>query len=452
MKRIGIVACAAALVFAMAPAPIAHGRGGDVDFTRFVGVGDSLTAGFRDGALFEEAQLESFYVRMATSMGTQVIVPTIAYPGIPTPNPATGQGLLLQVPGTCQVGAVTFATGQTTGRLRPDLPATDVAVPGQNVAEALNTTWSIDPANIPGTADSAEDFILGFPYVLAPPPINTPRAQIATAVGLQPTFVSFWLGSNDALGAALAATVNDQTLTPVDDFEAAAEASFGAIVATGAKGIVTNVPDVTVVPNLFSVPELQVLFAAQGTELTPAQIKLLFGVGKKDFVPLSALPTIIAIAGGQIPGPLPATLILKKSEIKKIRKNIVAYNRVLKGLADDNGWAFYDINTRFTQIARDGYVVDGVGTLTTDYLGGLFGLDGVHPSATGHAVLATEMIAAINAKYGTSLDGPNLAAIAAADPQVCMVGSAKPVTIEDVAKNAPAARAAESVILRRRAS
>jgi lysophospholipase L1-like esterase len=438
-------------MFAMVPAPIAQGQGGGADFTRFVGVGDSLTAGFKDGALFEEGQLGGFYARLATSMGTQVVIPTIAYPGIPTPNAATGSGLLLQVPGTCQVGAVTFATGQTTGRLRPDLPATNVGVPGQNIGEALNTKWSIDIANIPGTADTAEDFVLGFPYVLAPAPLNTPRSQIETAVGLQPTFVSFWLGSNDALGAALAATVDDTTLTPVAAFETSAEAAFAAIAGTGAKAIVTNVPDVTVIPNLFSVPELQALFAAQGTNLTPAQIKLLFGVAKKDYVPLSALPTIIAIAGGSVPGPLPANLILKNKEVKKIRKNIVAYNRILKRLADANGYAFYDINARFTAIARDGYVVAGVGTLSNAYLGGLFGLDGVHPSATGHAVLATEMIAAINAKYGTTLAPPNLAAIAAADPQVCMIGSAKPVTIDDVAKNAPAARAAELVILGSRA-
>jgi hypothetical protein len=94
MKRAGAFLSIATLVLAIMPAPAAQGRGG-ADFTRFVGVGDSLTAGFKDGALFEEAQLDGFYALLAASMGAQVVIPTIAYPGIPTPNPATGSGLLL---------------------------------------------------------------------------------------------------------------------------------------------------------------------------------------------------------------------------------------------------------------------------------------------------------------------------------------------------------------------
>jgi len=34
---------------------------------------------------------------------------------------------------------------------------------------------------------------------------------------------------------------------------------------------------------------------------------------------------------------------------------------------------------------------------------GLFGLDGVHPNMYGHAVMANELIKAINAKYGVAI-------------------------------------------------
>ncbi|MBK6316604.1 MAG: hypothetical protein IPF53_20545 [Blastocatellia bacterium] len=125
------------------------------------------------------------------------------------------------------------------------------------------------------------------------------------------------------------------------------------------------------------------------------------------------------------------------------------YNAKLRALADANGWAFVDVNAILTDIAKNGFAIAGVGTVTTDYLGGLFGLDGVHPSATGHAIVASAVIDSINAKYGTSLAKPNLAAIAAADPQVCMAKSAQTATLADLVKYAPAARAAESVILNR---
>ena len=220
--------------------------------------------------------------------------------------------------------------------------------------------------------------------------------------------------------------------------------AFAALAATGAEAVVFNVPDVTVIPNLFSVQELSAL-----TGLDAAQIKLLFGVQKDAFVPLSALPTIQAIAGGTQQGPLAPNQILTRKEVKKIRKNVKQYNIKLKALADANGWAFVDVNAILTDIAKNGLVVTGVGTITTAYLGGLFGLDGVHPSATGHAVIASAAIDSINAKYGTTLAKPNVASIAAADPQVCMAKSAQTATLADLVKYAPAARSAESVILNR---
>lgn len=447
MKRVGLGVLAAALCFALLPAPATRAQG-NVNFTRFVGVGDSLTAGFKDGALWDGGQQGSFYVHLAQSMQSQVVLPLIANPGIPTPNPQTGTGRLIQIPGTCQVGAFTVATGVTTGRLDPTAVATNVAIPGQNFQEALSLRWAIDPANPAATADTAEDFVLGFPYAFLPPPANAPRTQIETAVGLQPTFLSIWLGSNDALGAALAATVNDETLTPVGNFEANVDTTFAALAATGARGVVFNVPDVTVIPYLFSSAELQAL-----TGLDAAQVKLLFGVSKKSFVTLAALPTIQRIAAGQATGPLAPNLVLKKKELKKIQKAIDKYNKKLEAEANARGWAYVDVNAILADIDKNGFAVQGVGTVTTAYLGGLFSLDGIHPSATGHAIVAAAAIDAINAKYGTSLARPNIAAIAAADAQVCMARNAKGATLDQLIQYLPAARSAEQVILgSRRAS
>ena len=86
MKRAGLVVAVAALCLSLLPMPAARAQS-NVNFTRFVGVGDSLTAGFKDGALFAEGQNGSFYVHVADSMNTQIVMPLIASPGIPTPNP-----------------------------------------------------------------------------------------------------------------------------------------------------------------------------------------------------------------------------------------------------------------------------------------------------------------------------------------------------------------------------
>jgi len=83
-----------ALALSTLPTPATHAQGGP-NFTRFVAVGDSLTAGFKDGALHASGQQTGFVNHLAASMGTQIVLPLIAEPGIPTPNPAAGAGLLL---------------------------------------------------------------------------------------------------------------------------------------------------------------------------------------------------------------------------------------------------------------------------------------------------------------------------------------------------------------------
>jgi hypothetical protein len=260
---------------------------------------------------------------------------------------------------------------------------------------------------------------------------------------LQATFVSFWLGSNDALGAALGARVNDSTLTPADTFIANAQAAADALDATGARGVILNVPDVTVIPNLFSVLELESL-----TGLSAGQIRRRLGVDEGSFVPMSALPTVEAIVNGTAEGPLASNQILTAKEVTKIRKRIKMYNKNLKTIATARGWAYVDLNAILTDYDRNGVTIAGVGTLTTGYLGGLFGLDGIHPSATGHALIASAVIESINVKYNTTLQPPDVAAIAAADPQVCMSGSARMPQLHEIVKHSATPQIARTKLRR----
>src|SRR5215218_9775676 len=89
------------------------------DFTRTVFVGDSLTAGFQDGALHAEGQQSAYPVLVARSIGTPIVLPLIAEPGVPDPNPASLTGLLVLRPGTCSILGLTVASGRSAGRLNP---------------------------------------------------------------------------------------------------------------------------------------------------------------------------------------------------------------------------------------------------------------------------------------------------------------------------------------------
>jgi lysophospholipase L1-like esterase len=384
---------------------------GAVDFTRYVAVGDGFTAGYQDGALHERSQRLAYPVLVAAAAGTPLALPLVGEPGVPSPNSITGLGLLVQRPGTCEYGEVDLATGRSVGRLDPSVRAANVAVPFQRAADALEARWSIDAGN-PNDPDSFEDFVLGLPY--ASTGDLGPSTQVETAVALEPTFVTVWLGPMDALLPAIAGDVDADTLTPVNRFERTIDDVVDALAATGARGAILNVPDVTSTALLLSQKDLR-----RRTGLTTKQLKNRLGVFKSSYVPITALPTVDRIAAGQANGPLDDAQVLTKDEMERLQTAVDGYNRALAAKARSLGWVLVDVNDLFDAFARRGVEVAAVGRLTTRYLGGLYGLDGIHPSDTGQALIALTVIAAINEHYGVQLPLPNIAPIAAADPHTC---------------------------------
>ena len=91
--------------------------------------------------------------------------------------------------------------------------------------------------------------------------------------------------------------------------------------------------------------------------------------------------------------------LLDPNEITAIRNRISAFNQIIRDTAVAENLPLAEINAMFAALTAARPTIFGV-QLTSRYLGGLFSLDGVHPSNFGHALLATAFISAINAKYG----------------------------------------------------
>ena len=53
--------------------------------------------------------------------------------------------------------------------------------------------------------------------------------------------------------------------------------------------------------------------------------------------------------------------------------------------------------------------------ITADYLGGFYSLDAVYPGATGHALIANDILTFLNQTYKRAFPLVNVAAIAAND-------------------------------------
>jgi hypothetical protein len=76
-----------------------------------------------------------------------------------------------------------------------------------------------------------------------------------------------------------------------------------------------------------------------------------------------------------------------------------------------------DIHALVDQISADGYQIPGTNiVLTTDFLGGLFSLDGIHPTDTGYGVIANEFIKRMDEFYKLKIPKANVLAIYLADP------------------------------------
>ena len=86
---------------------------------------------------------------------------------------------------------------------------------------------------------------------------------------------------------------------------------------------------------------------------------------------------------------------------------VTNFNNSIAGVANNFGFGLVDVNSIFNNLrAADftgGTLINGITFKTLYVSGGLFSLDGVHPSNQAHGIVANEFIKVINAKWGASI-------------------------------------------------
>jgi hypothetical protein len=81
------------------------------------------------------------------------------------------------------------------------------------------------------------------------------------------------------------------------------------------------------------------------------------------------------------------------------------------------GATLVDVRAALSRADRRGYVVGGQ-WLTTDSLGGLFSLDGIHPTNTGYAIIANEFIKTLNRESAAGIPPVPVRQVQKHDPLV----------------------------------
>jgi lysophospholipase L1-like esterase len=346
----------------------------------YVALGDSLTAGVVSGSLVRTHQERSYPAHLARAgRAASFEQPLVSEPGLP---PETTLLSLLPSPLLAPKAAL---PGAPVNLLLPR-PYNNLGVGGATALDLLT--------RITDNGGSHDLVLRG---------LGTALNQ---ALALRPTTITLWIGSNDVLGAAVRGrAVDGVTLTPPAVFRAAYQQIVAALKATGAPILAANLPDVTAIPFVTTVPRFVIDPATGRPLLVGGQPVPLLGpngpVGEGSYVLLSATPLLaqgigIPSSAGGRGLPLPDEAVLDANEVALARERVSVNNQAIREICNANAVPVVDFNAFLRELATTGRSVGGI-RLSTAYLtGGVFSYDGVHPSDLGYALIANEWIRAIN--------------------------------------------------------
>jgi hypothetical protein len=317
----------------------------------FVGMGDSLGEGDQSYNASTVSQPNGYLNLVATQMG------------VPFQQPLINSGAF---------GIVGSLTGRS--RVNPDVYPADLAVSGATTAAA-----NLQISKTPATREI--DLVLA-PY------LGLSQLQVVQKIKPQTVFV--WLGNDDLIGYILNFShLNDPTVTSLSDFTTAYQKLITGLKSTGAKVVVANIPDLTEVGFLFDDAQLT---AFTGTEWNmPAGYYTTF--------PTMALLKLGVFNASYLQNP---AYVLPPSQIQFIKSQIQLYNQQISSIAGTAGYPVVDARSVLDSVYNTPVQIGNV-TVSANYNGGVFSLDGVHPSDIGYAIFANFFIKAANKAYSMNI-------------------------------------------------
>ena len=406
---------------------------GKANLARYVALGNSITAGFQSAALTEKHQVFSFPNLLAKQMGvTTFQQPLLGYPGLGNFSTEGGgilELVLLQNPATGNpvITPAAYASYPDFNPQNPYVsdavrqyaaPYNNLGVPGALTYDIMNATSSTTcAAGLAGSPNPMFDVILRNPAFG-----NTTPAQQAAL--LHPTFITLWIGNNDVLGYAASGGTSPAAPTPVATFTALYGAILDALTAipidtvSNAQVVVANIPDVTAIPYFTTIP-----YMVNVPNVGAVALVIQTGAGIRqataaDMILLPASSVIGDTTGTYGPhgvpvglhqlAPLPNSLVLDSDEVTVAQQAVTDFNTAIMTLAQERELWVVDIYGIFNSIKENGYSTGGQ-EFSADFItGGIFSLDGVHPSDIGNAIIANEFIKVINVQFSASIPPVNI--------------------------------------------
>ncbi|MEN5088938.1 G-D-S-L family lipolytic protein [Sphingobacterium faecium] len=390
--------------------------GTKADFSKYIAIGNSLSAGFADGGLYLEGQKVAFPLLIAEQLqkvgGGEFKSPFFSEEHSNGSGYIRLKALVNGQPVTEQV-ADKLAYRSATPKLliKYTEPINNLGVPGMRM----------DMAFAPGIGTAAGNMY--FERLLpdgTPPTMN----YFTYSTTQNHTFFTFSLGNNDVLGYATNGAVNEgptTTLTSTALFNTLLNNYVGTLTAKGQKGVLATIPDVTSVP-YFTTVTRQVLLAAVNaastTKVTDIYIATKTGpraATDQDFfvLPFSSAGLLGVPNANKIPyglhplNPVEDKYVLDTKEAAEVVARVNDFNKTIKSVAASKGLAVADVNAFLTSV-KNGIRIDGLAVSAKYITGNGFSLDGIHLTPIGNALMANVFIEAINKTYGAQVPRLNI--------------------------------------------
>lgn len=416
---------------------------GNADFSSYVAVGNSLTAGYQNDALYKTGQEYSFpnLIARQINQSEEFNQPLISNPGIS----GSEEGRIEL--NSLDPVATTRNSNQGTPINQSDKPFANLGVPGAVLVDYTN------PGNSGNLKERATDpqntaYNPFYGIVMEQSELGKDAPNLHNQVAKQdPTLITFRLGNNDVLNFVTSGG-EGQNPTDPNTFDNLYQGTAQALASTGASVVVYNIPDVTSIPFVFY---LRLQLEQQGaitfdeenqtyqlvTQQGPFDIYIEVDgsaevMRKDDFPLLSAQSYFAQVQAGQVQPPIhpedaiPDNLVLDgslgdgdptNSELERAAGAVAQYNTIIQSVASSSGFTLVDINTIYDDIVtsfqesngQNGYQTNGLNLRPVP--GELFSFDGVHPTNRGAAVIANETIETMNNSLGSGVEPINVAKI-----------------------------------------
>lgn len=227
---------------------------GSVDFSNYVALGASFTAGFTDGGLFIASQENSFpntlAKQFANAGGGTFMQPLmsdnyggLALGGSRIQDPRLVFGGAGPIPLEDAIGPVTVGTDLLSP---PTGPFNNVGVPGAKSFHMIAPGYG-NLANLSAG--------LANPYAVRLTGATPDASMLELAAAQNPTFFTLSeVGGNDVLGYATTGGDGTNPITPNATFDFSLNTIVNALTSNGAKGAIGNLPDITSLSHFTTVP------------------------------------------------------------------------------------------------------------------------------------------------------------------------------------------------------